>query len=80
MHGRNFALDRPEVTRFMHEQLFTAFQEDVDGLTAIERTLADASGDVFEISVASDAVAVEMRRYLKRRSDRERDVDVGGDR
>lgn len=71
VHGRNFALDQPEITRFMHEQLFTAFQEDVDGLSAIERTLADASGDTYEISVASDAVAVEMRRYLKRRSDEE---------
>lgn len=72
VHGRNFALEQPQVTRFMHEQLFKAFQEDVDGLSAIERTLAQADEETFEISVASDSAAVVMRKYLKRRSDEER--------
>lgn len=71
VHGRNFALDRPQVTQFMHEQLFKAFREDVDGLAAIERTLAQAGDDTYEISVASDAAAVAMRKYLKRRADEE---------
>jgi len=72
VHGRNFALERPDVTQFMHEQLFAAFREDVSGLTQLERTLAEAGEEVFEISVASDAAAVAMRKYLKRRSDDER--------
>lgn len=71
VHGRNFALERPHVTQFMHEQLFRAFQEDVSGLSAIERTLAETAGEAFEISVASDAAAVAMRKYLKRRADEE---------
>lgn len=80
VHGRNFALHAPEVTRFMHEQLFTAFQEDVDGLTAVERTIAEMGGDLFEISVASDAAAVAMRKYLKRRSDDERKLPASATR
>jgi phenylpropionate dioxygenase-like ring-hydroxylating dioxygenase large terminal subunit len=72
VHGRDFALDQTDVTRFMHEQLFGAFQEDVVALAALEQVLADAGPDAYEISVASDAAAVAMRRYLKRRSDEER--------
>jgi phenylpropionate dioxygenase-like ring-hydroxylating dioxygenase large terminal subunit len=71
VHGRDFALEQDEVTRFMHEQLFEAFQEDVVGLTALERVLAEAGPDAYEISVASDGPAVAMRRYLKQRSDAE---------
>jgi phenylpropionate dioxygenase-like ring-hydroxylating dioxygenase large terminal subunit len=71
VHGRDFALERPQVTQFMHEQLFKAFQEDVGGLSAIERTVAEAGEETFEISVASDAAAVAMRKYLKRRADEE---------
>ncbi|HEY0766631.1 MAG TPA: aromatic ring-hydroxylating dioxygenase subunit alpha [Steroidobacteraceae bacterium] len=71
VHGRDFALDQVEVTRFIHEQLFSAFQEDVAGLAALEQVLADAAGAIYEISVASDSAAVAMRRYLKRRSDEE---------
>lgn len=71
VHGRDFALGQPQVTQFMHEQLFNAFQEDVTGLSAIERTLAEAGEDTFEISVASDAAAVAMRKYLKHRADEE---------
>ena len=71
VHGRDFALDRPQVTQFMHQQLMKAFQEDVDGLTAIERTLQEAGEDSYEISVASDGAAVAMRKYLKRRADEE---------
>jgi phenylpropionate dioxygenase-like ring-hydroxylating dioxygenase large terminal subunit len=71
VHGRDFAGEQDEVTRFMHEQLFTAFQEDVIGLTALEQVLAEAGPHPYEISVASDGPAVAMRRYLKRRSDEE---------
>jgi phenylpropionate dioxygenase-like ring-hydroxylating dioxygenase large terminal subunit len=71
VHGRDFALSDPTVTRFMHEQLFTAFAEDVVGLTAVEQTLAEAGEDPYEISVASDRASIAMRRYLKRRSDQE---------
>jgi phenylpropionate dioxygenase-like ring-hydroxylating dioxygenase large terminal subunit len=70
VHGRNFALQDDSITRFMHEQLFQAFAEDVDGLSAIEAVLAEAGDEVFEISVASDRASVAMRRYLKQRADR----------
>ena len=72
VHGRDFALERPQVTQFMHDELFKAFQEDVSGLSAIERTLTQADDHTYEISVASDAAAVAMRKYLKRRADEER--------
>ena len=38
-HARNFALQDDAITQFMHEQLRKAFQEDVDGLEAIESLL-----------------------------------------
>lgn len=71
VHGRDFALEQTDVTRFMHEQLFGAFQEDVVALAALEQVLADAGPDAYEISITSDGAAVAMRRYLKRRSDEE---------
>jgi len=74
VHGRDFALEQAEVTRFMHEQLFSAFQEDVVGLAALEKVLAEAGPDAYEISVASDGPAVAMRRYLKQRSDAEHEA------
>jgi phenylpropionate dioxygenase-like ring-hydroxylating dioxygenase large terminal subunit len=69
VHGRNFALQDESITRFMHEQLFQAFAEDVAGLTAIEEILADCGDEIFEISVASDRASVAMRRYLKQRAE-----------
>ncbi len=71
VHGRDFAQGDTAMTRFMHEELFKAFQEDVDGLSAVERSLAEAD-EPYEISIASDSASVAMRRYLKRRSDAER--------
>jgi vanillate O-demethylase monooxygenase subunit len=55
----------------MHEQLFAAFNEDVEGLSALEDVLGDIDEFTYEISVASDAPAVAMRRYLKSRADEE---------
>lgn len=68
-HGRNFALDDDEVTTFMHAQLLAAFQEDIDGLEAIERNLAHyAPGTAHEVSFHADGPSLAMRRYLKRRA------------
>jgi vanillate O-demethylase monooxygenase subunit len=65
VHGRDFALSDPATTRFMHEQLFVAFQEDVDGLALQERALAQTPAeDLYEFSVAADAPSVAMRRYV----------------
>ena len=69
VHGRNFALQDESITRFMHEQLFQAFAEDVDGLAAIEGVLAETGDEIFEISVASDRASVAMRRHLKHRAE-----------
>jgi vanillate O-demethylase monooxygenase subunit len=67
-HGRNFAVDDPAITAFMHEQLLKAFQEDVDGLEAIEARLADYPETPPEISFRADGASLAMRRYLKRRA------------
>lgn len=64
-----FHLDGNSVTETMHRQLFTAFQEDVDALAILENVLEHtAREDMYEISVASDAPSVAMRRYIKRRA------------
>lgn len=69
VHGRDFALGDDSVTETMHRQLFTAFQEDVDALALLEKVLEHtAPEDMYEISVASDAPSVAMRRYIKRRA------------
>ncbi|MNY17435.1 hypothetical protein D3C86_1507540 [compost metagenome] len=71
IHGRDFAQDDEAIGEFMHEQLFAAFNEDVEGLGALEAVLGDVDEHTYEISVASDAPAVAMRRYLKKRADEE---------
>jgi vanillate O-demethylase monooxygenase subunit len=72
VHGRDFALDDPETTRFMHDQLFVAFQEDVDGLALQELALASTpAAELYEFSVAADAPAVAMRRYVLARQRQE---------
>lgn len=69
VHGRDFALDDPEVTAVMHDRLFVAFAEDVEALGKLERMLeATAPEDFYEISVTTDGPAVAMRRYLLRRA------------
>lgn len=68
-HGRNFALEDGEITGFMHQQLLAAFQEDIDGLEAIERNLAHyPPGTAAEISFRADGPSLAMRRWLKRRA------------
>lgn len=69
-HGRNFALEDDAITGFMHEQLLAAFQEDIDGLEAIERNLAQyAPGTAHEVSFRADGPSLAMRRYLKQRAE-----------
>lgn len=66
-HARNFAQGDDGITGFMHQQLLAAFQEDIDGLEAIERNLAAyAPGTAAEISFHADKPALAMRRWLKR--------------
>lgn len=68
-HGRNFGLHDDEITDFMHQQLLAAFQEDIDGLEAIERNLENyAPGSVPEVSLRADGPSLAMRRWLKRRA------------
>ena len=72
VHGRDFALGDAATTRFMHEQLFVAFQGDVDGLALQELALAHTPPeDLYEFSVAADAPAVAMRRYVLGRQQKE---------
>ena len=68
-HGRNFGLEDSEITAFMHQQLLAAFQEDIDGLEAIERNLENyPPGTAAEISFRADGPSLAMRRWLKRRA------------
>jgi vanillate O-demethylase monooxygenase subunit len=68
-HARNFAQQDDGITRFMHEQLLKAFQEDIDGLEAIERNLANyPPGTAHEVSFRADGPSLAMRRWLKQRS------------
>ncbi len=70
VHGRDFALRDDAVTAFMHEQLFKAFQEDVDGMAALEQVWETTDADeMYEMSVAADGPSVAMRRYLKARAE-----------
>lgn len=72
VHGRDFAQEDAATTRFMHDQLFVAFQEDVDGLALQEQALASTPAeDLYEFSVAADAPAVAMRRYVLARQQKE---------
>ena len=68
-HARNFAIEDDAITREMHDQLMQAFQEDVDGLEAIEQLLGSYAERQPEISFHADRASLEMRRYLKRRAD-----------
>ena len=68
VHSRDFALDDAGVTEFMREHLMAAFREDVEALTRLEEVLADNDPERYEMSVASDAPAVAMRRHLLRRA------------
>lgn len=70
VHGRDFAQHDAGITQFMHDQLFTAFNEDVTGLALQEELLASTSPDeLYELTVAADGPAVSMRRYIKSRAE-----------
>lgn len=73
VHGRDFAQHDAGITEFMHQQLFTAFNEDVTGLALQEELLAATpEHELYELTVAADGPAVSMRRYLKARADAQR--------
>lgn len=72
VHGRDFALDDEHIEAFMHEQLFAAFQEDVEALSALEEVLDDRDQYHFEMSIASDSPAIATRKYLKMRAEQEK--------
>jgi vanillate O-demethylase monooxygenase subunit len=69
-HAWNWGQGDTELRKLMHEGLFAAFVEDVEGLSLVEQTLASRDGDpeFFEISVAADGAAVAMRRHLFKRA------------
>ena len=68
VHSRDFALEDRAMTEFMRGQLMGAFREDVEALSRLEEVLAEHDPERYEISVAADAPAVAMRRYLLRRA------------
>lgn len=72
VHGRDFAKQDAALGNFMHEQLFAAFNEDVEGMGALEAVMGDVDDQHYEISVANGSPAVAMRMYLKKRAEAER--------
>ncbi len=61
------------MTRLMHDQLMGAFQEDVDGLEAVESMIAATPpDDYYEIAIAADRAGLAMRRWIRRHAERER--------
>ena len=76
LNVRSFAQDEAWITDFIHDQLFTAFEEDVEGLELLQHKLEseDERDDFFEVSLAADRASVEMRQYLKRRAASEADA------
>lgn len=77
VHGRDFGLQDEELAKVMMDGLFAAFQEDVEGLGALERVIDDIDDDHYEISVASDAPAVALRSHLKKRAEAEQARHAG---
>lgn len=74
--GRDFAQHDEAVGDFIHQQLLVAFREDVEALGRLEAVLAQHDDEFYEISVASDAPAVALRRHLKALAEAEA---AGGD-
>lgn len=68
VHSRDFAIADERMTSFMREHLMTAFREDVAALTLLEDVLSDPDPNRYEISIASDAPSIAMRRYLLQRA------------
>ncbi|QGZ56887.1 aromatic ring-hydroxylating dioxygenase subunit alpha [Paraburkholderia acidiphila] len=66
--GRDFGLDQEDLQNFIHEQTCEVFSEDKKALALVDDVLRDRDHSFFEVSVASDAAAVAMRRYLKSRA------------
>jgi len=65
VHGRDFSQHDKAMTKFMHDQLFVAFHEDVTGLALQEEVLARTpEHELYEFSVGADGPSVAMRRYL----------------
>ncbi|HEY5264235.1 MAG TPA: aromatic ring-hydroxylating dioxygenase subunit alpha [Steroidobacteraceae bacterium] len=68
VHSRDFSPRDSSITEFMRDELLKAFREDVDVLTRLEELLGEPDPQRYEISIASDAPAVAMRRYLFKRA------------
>lgn len=65
LHARNYAIEDSAVTEFQDQQLTAAFLEDVAGLEAVERLVAQSAPEErYEVSLASDRAGVAMRRWL----------------
>ncbi|MBV8740435.1 MAG: aromatic ring-hydroxylating dioxygenase subunit alpha [Sinobacteraceae bacterium] len=77
VHSRDFVLQHQQTTLDMHTRLFTAFREDVEALTKLEKVLEKPADPYFEISIASDAPTLAMRRYLRKRALEERTNSEG---
>ena len=69
-HPHNFAIDQPEVTRSIHQNVVAAFDEDRDIITAQQRSLALAP-DFKMIPFSIDAALSQFRWVVARRLDEE---------
>ncbi len=64
--GRDFKVDSPEMTRVLHQEIFTAFQEDkaiLEEQQKVIRRLANPEN----VNIVADAGCIQARRLLQQR-------------
>jgi len=72
-HPHNFAIDKPEVTRSVHQSVVDAFDEDRDIITAQQRNLQLDPG--FEMTpFGIDSALSQFRWAVKARLEEEREA------
>jgi vanillate O-demethylase monooxygenase subunit len=64
--ARDFALDDPEVSQFLHDSNRTVIGQDIAALTTLERVVAEEAAGYRELSVNIDTGGLGARRLLKR--------------
>lgn len=64
--GRDFKVDSPEMTRVLHQEIFTAFQEDKAILEEQQKVIRRFA-DPENVDIVADAGCIQARRLLRQR-------------
>jgi vanillate O-demethylase monooxygenase subunit len=76
-HPHNFSIDKPEVTRSVHQSVVSAFEEDRDIITAQQQSLALAP-DFKMMAFGIDAALNQFRWIVSRRLEQEAAEEATG--